>query len=106
VTDNTTDATGANSLGLSTNANYTSLILGWQVTGSFGYAQNVQTLLITYMNSFYNYSGNARRRWGKLSVGAGAGASRTALTQQAGTMSSSQSYTASMGYSPLFTVTS
>ena len=101
VTDNTTDATGANSLGLSTNANYTSLILGWQVTGSFGYAQNVQTLLITYMNSFYNYSGNARRRWGKLSVGAGAGASRTGLTQQEGTVSSSQSYNASLGYSSL-----
>jgi len=25
---------------------------GWHVSGSFGYAQNVQTLLVTYMNSF------------------------------------------------------
>ncbi len=101
ITDNTTDATGANTLGLSTNANYSSRVLGWQVTGSFGYAQNVQTLLVTYMNSFYNYSGNARRRFGKLSLGAGAGASRTGLTEQQGTLSSSQSYNASLGYSSL-----
>jgi len=105
VTDNTTDKTGANSLGLSTTANYSSEILGWKVTGSFGYAQNVQTLLVTYMNSFYNYSGNARRRWGKFSIGAGAGAARTGLTQQAGTVSSSQSYNASLGYSPWITAT-
>lgn len=106
VTDYTSDNSGENSLGFSTNANYSSVIKGWKVTGTFSYAQNVQTLLITYMNSFYNYSGNARRRWGKWNVTAGAGASRTALTQQAGTMSSSQSYSASMGYNPLFTVTS
>ena len=41
-------------------------ILGWHVNGSFGYAQNVQTLLVTYMNSFYNYSGNAKAELGKI----------------------------------------
>ena len=56
------------------------------------------------MNSFYNYSGNASRRWGRLNVGVGAGAGRTALTQQAGTANSSQSYNASLGYSPWLTV--
>ncbi len=98
VTENTADKTGENTLGFSTTENYSSQILGWKVSGSFGYAQNVQTLLVTYMNSFYNYSGNARRRWGKFSVSAGAGAARTALTQQAGTANSSVSYNASMGY--------
>jgi hypothetical protein len=105
VTENTDDQTGENSLGFSTNENYSSEILGWHVTGSFGYAQNVQTLLVTYMNSFYNYSGNLRRRWGRLNVSAGAGASRTALTQQAGTADSSQSYNASMGYGVFLTAT-
>ena len=105
VTANTADKTGEDTLGFSTNENYSSLVLGWHVTGSFGYAQNVQTLLVTYMNSFYNYSGNVRRRWGKFNVSAGAGGARTALTQQAGTANSSQSYNAGVGYGAWLTAT-
>jgi len=105
VTANKADQTGEDTIGFSTNGNYSSEILGWNVTSSFGYAQNVQTLLVTYMNSFYNYSGNARRRWGKFSMGLGAGGARTALTEQSGTSNSSQSYNASMGYGALFTAT-
>jgi hypothetical protein len=92
-------------LGFSTTENYTSEVLGWKVSGTFGYAQNVQTLLITYMNSSFNYSGNARRRWGKLNVSAGGGAGRTALTEQAGTANSSQGYNASLGYGSWLTAT-
>jgi len=103
--ENSPDQTGEDTLSFSTNENYSSQILGWRVTGSFGYAQNVQTLLVTYMNSFYNYSGNANRRWGRFNMSLGAGASRTALTQQAGTASSSQVYYASVGYTPLLTAT-
>jgi hypothetical protein len=95
---NTTDQNSQDTLGFSTTANYSSVIEGWHVDGSFGYAQNVQTLLITYMNSYYNYSGNVHRHWGYLTVGAGAGAARTALTENAGTMSSSESYNANIGY--------
>ncbi len=102
---NEADKTGQDTLSFSTNENYTSVILGWHVTGSFGYAQNAQTLLVTYMNSFYNYSGNIRRRWGQFNVSAGGGGARTALTQQAGTTNSSQSYNASTGYGPWVTVT-
>jgi len=98
VTENTSDQTGESALGFSTTENYSTQVLGWHVTGSFGYAQNVQTLLVTYMNSFYNYSGTARRRWGKFNFSAGAGAARTALTEQAGAANSSQSYNASFGY--------
>lgn len=103
VTENTSDQTGANTLGFSTSENYSSEILGWKVNGSFSYAQNVQTLLITYMNSSYNYSGNARRRWGKLNVSAGGGAARTALTQDAGSANNSESYNASLGYGSFLT---
>jgi len=111
LTDNTAaagsiaDTNGENALGFSTMENYSSQILGWNVTGSFGYSQNVQTLLITYMNSFYNFSGNARRRWGKFSVGGGGSGSRTALTEQAGTANSSQSYNASVSDGSWITVT-
>ncbi|HEY1984594.1 MAG TPA: hypothetical protein VGG85_04250 [Terracidiphilus sp.] len=105
VTANSADQNGADTLGFSTAENYSSDFFGWHVTGSFAYAQNVQTLLVTYMNSYYNYSGNVRRRWGKFNVSAGAGAARTALTSQAGTADSSESYEAGVGYGSLFTAT-
>ena len=64
-----------------------------------------QTLLITYTNSYYNFSGNIHRNWGMFNLGVGAGGSRTALTQQAGTSSSSQSYSATIGYTPMIMAT-
>lgn len=99
ATENTADKTDEQTLGFSTNENYSSEFRGWQVNAAFGYSQNVETLLVTYMNSFYNYSGSARRRWGKFNVSAGMGGARTALTDQPGTSNSSQSFAASMGYS-------
>lgn len=100
VTENNDDNSGENTLGFSTNASYSKVLLGWHVNGSFGYAQNVQTLLVTYMNSFYNYNGNVRHNWGRFTIGGGAGASRTGLTQVAGTVSSSETYNGSIGYTP------
>ena len=35
---------------------------GWQTSGVFSYAQNVQSLLVTYTTSYYNYSATAHRR--------------------------------------------
>jgi hypothetical protein len=98
VTENTDDKSGEDTLGFSTSENYSTVILGWHANGSFSYAQNAETLLVTYMNSYYNYSFNARRTWGQINFSAGAGASRTGLTQQVGTVSSSESYNASLGY--------
>jgi hypothetical protein len=103
VADNTTDKSGESVLGFSTNENYSNEVLGWKVSGSFGYAQNVQTLLVTYMNSYFNYRGNARHRWGKLSVNFGGGGSRTALTAEPGTSNSSDSFSGSVSYTPWFT---
>jgi hypothetical protein len=98
ATANHSDNTGADTLGFSTTENYSSEIKGWHLTGAFGYGQNVQTLLVTYMNSFYNFSGNVRRNWGQFNFGAGAGAARSALTEQAGTTYDSETYNASVGY--------
>lgn len=94
---------GEDSLGFATNEHYSNEIAGWHIDGSFGYAQNMQTLLVTYLNSSYNFSGSLRRRFGKLGISAGAGGSKTALTDQPGTASSSQDYNASIGYSTLVT---
>jgi hypothetical protein len=98
MTANSADNTGEDTLGFSTNENYTTVYRGWHMTGQFGYAQNVQTLLVTYMNSYYNYSGNVHRNWGLFNIGMGGGAARSALTNQEGATSSSQGYNASIGY--------
>jgi hypothetical protein len=105
LSDNTSDKSTANNLSFTTTSNYTREIRGWGVGGSFGYAQNVQTLLVTYTSSFYSFSGNVRRRWGKLHVSAGAGGGRTGLSAQPGTSNSSESYNAGVGYSRWLTLT-
>jgi hypothetical protein len=94
---------GEDSLGFATTEHYSNEIAGWHIDGTFGYAQNMQTLLVTYLNSSYNFSGSVRRRFGKFGFSAGGGGSKTALTDQPGTASSSQDYNASIGYSTLIT---
>lgn len=105
IRDNTLDGSSQNNLGFSVTTNYTRRIHEWVTGGSFNYAQNVQTFLITYLNSFYNYSGNIRHRWGLFSWSAGASAGRTALTAQPGTGNSNQSYTTGIGYSRYINLT-
>jgi len=98
VTDNRLDNSKLDTVGLTTTVNYNRQIERWMVSGSFGYAQNVQTLLVTYTTSFFNYSGHVRRRFGRLSWSAGAGASRTGFTAFPGTESRSESFTTGIGW--------
>lgn len=105
VTDNTVSTSSANQLGLNGTVNYNKRFAGWTAGVFANYAQNVQTLLVTYMASFYGYGGNIRRRWGKFSWTAGASVNQTGLTEQAGTTSKSQSYNTSAGYSNWLTLT-
>ena len=98
VTANSSDKTGEDTIGFSATETYSSILLGWHLNESFSYAQNAQTLLVTYTNSFYNYSGNLRRNWGRFNLSAGAGGARTALTQDSGTANSSQTYNGSVGF--------
>lgn len=98
ATENADDQTGDDTLGFTATESYAGEFRNWKVNANFSYAQNVQTLLVTYMNSFYNYSFNAHKRWGQFNFGTGASAGRTALTGQAGTESDSQGYNATIGY--------
>lgn len=98
VTANSADRTGEDTIGFSATETYSNVVLGWHINEAFSYAQNAQTLLVTYTNSFYNYSGNIRRNWGRFNFSAGAGGARTALTQQEGTSNSSESYNGSVGF--------
>src|SRR6185437_5936279 len=101
ITANSSEQNGEDTMGISASENYSNRVFGWRINESFSYAQNAQTLLVTYLNSYYNYSGNISRNWGLFSIGAGAGGGRSALTDQAGTSNSSQSYNASVGYGSL-----
>ncbi|MGA8087060.1 MAG: hypothetical protein WCA10_07125 [Terracidiphilus sp.] len=105
ITANSSDQSGQDSIGISASENYSNRILGWRLNESFSYAQNAQTLLVTYMNSYYNYSGNISRNWGLFNISAGGGGGRTALTDQAGTSNSSESYNAGIGYGTFLTAT-
>jgi hypothetical protein len=99
LTDNTISNSSQNTLGFNSTVNYNRRFQQWVVGGSFSYAQNVQTLLVTYMSSFYSYSGNVRRRFGRLSWSATATAGKTGLTEQKGTANSSESFSTGLSYS-------
>jgi hypothetical protein len=96
---------GANAVGFIGNLNYFHRIAGWETSGSFSYAQNVQSVLITYTTSSYNYTARVRRRlglgWAWLAAYSG---SETGITQVAGSDSRSQGYSTSLS-SRRFTLT-
>ena len=96
---------GSNAIGFLGTVNYFHRIKGWETSGMFSYAQNVQSLLVTYTTSYYNYSGRLHRHLGHgWSWLASLSGSHSGLTQYAGTNSDSKSYSTSVS-SRRFTVT-
>ena len=96
---------GANALGFIGNVNIFHRIKGWQLSGVFSYAQNVQTLLVTYTTSYYNYSANVHRRLpAGLQWTAAFNGTRSGLTNYQGTNSHSEGYSTALS-SRKFTVT-
>jgi hypothetical protein len=95
---------GTNALGFVGNVNFFHNIKGFQTSGVFTYAQNVQSLLVTYTTSYYSYSANLHRR---LPVGlqwtAAFNGTQSGLTNYQGTNSRSEGYSTSVG-SRKFTV--
>lgn len=96
---------GNNSVGLTGNVNYFRRIQGWETSGSFSYAQNVQSVLVSYTTSYYNYTTRVRRQlgFGISWIGAFNG-SHTGLTNQPGSGNHSEGYSSSLS-SRKFTVT-
>jgi hypothetical protein len=89
---------GSNSVGFVGNANFFRSIKGWQVSGVFSYAQNVQSLLVTYTTSYYNYSANVHRRLpAGLQWTAAFNGTHSGLTNYEGTNSKSEGYSTSLG---------
>ena len=88
---------GTNALGFVGTVNYSHRFAGWQTAGAFSYAQNVQTLLVTYTTSYYNYSANLHRRLTSgLTWTAAVNGSHSGLTNYSGTSSSSQGYSSAL----------
>lgn len=99
VTENTLDNSDERSLGINTSVGYSRRVGLWSFGGSLNYAQNVQTLLISYTTSYYNYSFNVRRKFhNRMVVSGSAGFSQSGLTAEPGTDNNSKSFSAGMGY--------
>jgi hypothetical protein len=78
--------------------NFSRQIKAWGVGGNFAYAQNVQTLLVTYTSSYYNYSMNLHRRLpGHMQWTGGFNGSHSGLTNYQGTTSHSEAFFTSFG---------
>jgi hypothetical protein len=86
-----------NNLGFIGNLNAFHAFGDWNLSGNFSYAQNVQTLLVTYTTSYYNYSGNLHRRLGRgKQVTFAYNGSHSGLSQEPGSYSYSNSGSASL----------
>jgi len=92
VTHNTYGTHGESMLGLLTNVIYIRQFGPWGVSGSFGYSENVQTILIAYTTSGYSYSVSVNRRMGRLNWTGGAGGSKTLLTEALAPTNYTQTY--------------
>jgi hypothetical protein len=87
---------GSNSVGFVGNVNYFRRIKRWETSGSFSYAQNVQSILVTYTSSYYNYNARLHRRFGHgLTWIASFNGSHSGLTNQPGSNNDSKSYSTS-----------
>jgi hypothetical protein len=96
VTHNSYGNNGGSMLGFLSNVIYIRRFGAWGVSGSFGYSQNVQSLLIAYTTSGYSYSGSANRRIGRLNLTLGASGAKSLLSQVQGPTTFTQGYTAGL----------
>lgn len=83
-------------LGFLSNTTYIRQVGAWNVSGSFGYSMNQQTILLAFTTSGYSYSGSAGRRLGKLNWMVNAAGSKTLLTGLSGTNSFNENYSTSL----------
>lgn len=84
-------------LGLLASTNYTREVGRWSLSGLVNYAQDQETLLVSYLTTSFGYSGGASRRLGRKSNwSANVSGSKSALQDRAGSSSFSQSYSTSL----------
>lgn len=88
---------GQNALGFIGNVNFFHRFGRWQTSGQFNYAQNVQTLLITYTSSYYSYGANLQRRLPRgMTWTAAFNGTHSGLTQNQGSNTHSEGYSTAL----------
>ena len=86
-----------NAFGFMGNVNYFHRFGRWETSGTFSYAQNVQTILVTYNTSYYNYNANVHRKLGRNMQWTGAfNGSHSGFTNQPGTENHSEAFSTSL----------
>ncbi len=97
VIDSTNKFTN-NALGFIGNVNAFHYFGPWETEGNYSYAQNVQTILVTYTLSYSNYGGNVHRRFSRNRQWTGSfNGSHSGFTNQPGTDNSSEGFATSLG---------
>ena len=92
---------GQNAVGFIGNVNFYHRVGRWRTSGQFSYAQNVQTLLVTYTSSYYRYNANVSRRLpGGMQWIAAFNGSHSGLTQYQGNSNHSEGYSTSLSMRP------
>jgi hypothetical protein len=93
----TTNKWANNSFGFIANLNYFRRFGLWETAGSFSYAQNVQSVLVTYTTSYYIYNANLHRRLGRGVQWTGAfNGTHSGYTDQPGTVNHSEGFSTSL----------
>ncbi|HZM09420.1 MAG TPA: hypothetical protein VFC15_04340 [Candidatus Limnocylindrales bacterium] len=88
---------GNNNIGFIGTVNYFRRFGGWETSGSFNYAQNVQSLLITETTSYYNYNANIHRKFSsRVQWTAAFNGSRQGLSSNKNSSSSSEGFATSL----------
>ncbi len=88
---------GTNSLSLIASGNYSRDLRRWRFTGNVSYSQNQQTLLISYLTSFYSYGAAVYRPIWKLRWTGAFTGTHSGFVQQAGSSNNSESFSTGLG---------
>jgi hypothetical protein len=88
---------GSSSLSLIASGNYSRDLRRWRFTGNVSYSQNQQTLLISYLTSFYSYGAAVYRPIWKLRWTGAFTGSHSGFVQQAGSGNRSESFSTGLG---------
>lgn len=84
-------------LSLIASGNYSRDFRRWRFTGNLSYSQNQQTLLISYLTSFYSYGAAVYRPFWKLRWTGSFTGSHSGFVQQVGSSNNSQSFSTGLG---------
>ena len=87
----------SNSLSLIASGTYSRDLRQWRFTGNISYSQNQQTLLISYLTSFYSYGASVYHPIWKLRWTGAFTGTHSGFVQQAGSSNSSESFSTGLG---------